>query len=57
MASGKEAAVQHREPSSVLCDALEWWDGGGGKEAQEGGHICMHMADSHCCTAEINTTL
>ena len=57
MASGKEAAVQHREPSSVLCDALEWWDGGGGKEAQEGGHICMHMADSYCCTAEINTTL
>ena len=21
-----EAAVQHRELSSVLCDDLEWWD-------------------------------
>ena len=49
--------MQHREPSSVLCDDLERWDGGAGKEAQEGGHICMHMADSHCCTAQINTTL
>ena len=21
----------------VLCDDLEWWDGGGGREAHEGG--------------------
>ena len=30
---------------------------GGGREAQEGGDICIHMADSFCCTAEINITL
>ena len=31
--------------------------GRGGREAEEGGGICMHMADSCCCTAETNTTL
>ena len=30
--------------------------GGGGKEAHEGG-THMPMSDSHCCTAETNTTL
>ena len=25
-------------------------------EAQEGGDRCVHMTDSLCCTAEINTT-
>ena len=25
--------------------------------AQEGGHIYIHIADSHCCTAQTNTTL
>ena len=28
-----------------------------GREAQDGVHICTHMADSHCCMAETNTTL
>ena len=28
-----------------------------GREVQEEGEICMHMADSRCCTAETNTTL
>ena len=28
-----------------------------GREAQEGGDICIHIADSLCCTAETNTTL
>ena len=28
-----------------------------GKEAQEGGNICIFMADSHCCMVETNTTL
>jgi len=41
----------------VLCDDLEVWDGGGGKEAQEGGDICRLMAHSHFCMAETNTTL
>jgi len=27
------------------------------REVQEGGDICMHMADSRCRTAETNTTL
>ena len=31
--------------------------GGGRKEAQQGGDISKHTADSHCCTAEINTLL
>ena len=28
-----------------------------GKEIQEKGYICIHVADSLCCTAETNTTL
>ena len=40
----RKAAVQHRELSSVLCDDLE---GGMGQEgAQEGGDMCILMADS-----------
>ena len=31
--------------------------GVGGREAQEGGDTCTHVADSLCCTAETNTTL
>ena len=31
----------------MLCDNLEGWDAkGGGKEVQEGGDICISMADS-----------
>ena len=45
--------AQGAQLSSVLCDHLEGWDREGGREAQEGGD----MADSLCCTAEINTTL
>ena len=30
---------------------------GDGREAQKGEYICIIMADSHCCTAETNTTL
>ena len=31
----------------ALCDNLEGWDWvGGEKDVQEGGDICMHMADS-----------
>ena len=30
--------------------------GCGGREAEEGGDICMHIADSSSCTAETNTT-
>ena len=42
----------------MLCDDLEGCDGEwGGREAQEGGDICIHMADSHCSGAETNTIL
>ena len=41
----------------MLCDDLKGWDGGGGREAQERGDICILTADSHCCTAETNTAL
>ena len=31
----------------MLCDNLEGWEGaGGGREVQEGGDICIPMADS-----------
>ena len=56
MYSWWEAAGQHRELSLVLCDDLEGWVEGGGKEIQEGGGICKHIGDSLCCTAETNTT-
>ena len=29
----------------------------GGRQVQERRDICIHIADSHCCTVEINTTL
>ena len=42
----------------MICDDLDGWDGGrAGREAQEGGDICIHIADSLRCTAETNTTL
>ena len=37
---------------------MSWllWEGGrgGGKKVKEGGDICIHIADSLCCTAENN---
>ena len=41
----------------MLQDNLEVWDRGGGSEVQEGGDICMLMADSPCRKTETNTTL
>ena len=52
-----EAAVKHGELSSVLCDDPEGRDRDGGREVQEVGALCIHIADSCCCTAETNTTL
>ena len=41
-----------------LCINLDAWDGEGGrKEIQEGGDICIPMADSCRCLAETNTIL
>ena len=41
----------------MLCDDLDGWDGGGGREVQEGGDIGIHIADSLHYTAVTNTTL
>ena len=30
----------------MLCDSLEGWNGGGGRDAQMGGDICIFMAYS-----------
>ena len=49
------SCLQHREPNPVLCNDLEGWDGGVcAREPQEGGFICILIADS-CCTAEAST--
>ena len=39
---------------SAPCSVMTWRSG---REAQEEGDICVHVADSRCCIAEINTTL
>ena len=41
----------------MLCDDLDGWDAGGGREVQEGRDIGIHIADLLCCTAETHTTL
>ena len=42
----------------VFTEALEGWDGvGGGREVQEGGDICIPVADSCWYMAETNTIL
>ena len=47
-----------QELKSVLCDDLEGWDKDeSGREAEEGGDINTHTADSLCCAAETSTRL
>ena len=41
----------------AIKNDLDGWDAGGEREVQEGGNICIHRADSLCCTVETNTTL
>ena len=53
----KEKRSWRYQAPLVLCDALDGWDGGGGREVQEGGDIYIHIADSLHYTAETNTTL
>ena len=36
----------------VLCNDLDMWDKGGGRELKEGGGVCIHIADAICCAAE-----
>ena len=53
-----EFALWLRELQPGLCNYLERWDGEvGGKESQEGGDICIPMADSGWSLAETNTIL
>ena len=56
-----EAAAQHREISSVLCDHLEGWDREGGREGDERGKrygdTCICIADSLRYKAETNAPL
>ena len=45
--SQQEYAVCHRKLRQGLCTNLEGWDGeGDGREFQNGGDICVPMADS-----------
>ena len=42
----------------LLCDDLDSWvEEWSGREVQEGGDICIHIAESLHCTAENNITL
>lgn len=41
----------------VLCNDLEWWDGGDGVRRLYREGICIHIAYSCCCTAETNRAL
>ena len=53
--SQREFAVWLRKLTQGLCINLERWDGeGGGREVQEGGNICIPMADSCCSLTENN---
>ena len=51
-----EAAVLCKELSSAFCDDPEGKDEGvrGGSRGRD---ICIHRADSLCCTAETNIIL
>ena len=42
--------------SSALCDDLEGWNAGGGGRSKRKG-VCIHIAESLHCTAEMNVTL
>ena len=43
---------------AMFCDNLERWDAGGWEGGSRGReYIYILTADSHCCTAETNTTL
>ena len=43
---GENFQVLMKMNDFLLCDNLEGWDGvGGGREVQEGGDICIPLAD------------
>ena len=53
----KSYITQEAQPSALWQPRGVGWGGGLGGEIQEGGDICILMADSHRCVAETNTTL
>ena len=56
--SQQEFAVWLRKLKQGLCINLEEWDGDGdGREVQEGGDICIPMADSCLGLTENNKIL
>ena len=42
--------------SSAPCSAMTWGRREAGRETQEEGNVCIHIADSHCCKTETQTT-
>ena len=54
-ASGK--LLLYSSGGSGLCSVMAQRLDGGGREAQDGGGICIFIADSLCYMAEMNTTL
>ena len=57
IAGWQEAAAWHSGLSLVLCDDQRGAMGLGWKGSVRAGDICIHIADSLCCTAETNTLL
>ena len=53
---GGKLLYEHRELNPVLCDNLEGRDGGREK-VQDGGDLCVLVANLCCCMAEANTIL
>ena len=45
------------KPKLVLCDNLERWKGMGCWKDDQGGRVCIPIADSCCYMAETNTAL
>ena len=56
MASGKLLCITGSSAGCSVMEGPEGWVGGSGREAQDGGDICIHTADSLCCPAETNRT-
>ena len=50
--------IEPMELKPGLCNNLEGWEGVGGvREFQEGGAICILMANTYWCMAETNAIL
>ena len=52
----RKLLYEHRELNPMLYDNLEGWDGVREK-VQDGGDMCVLVANLCCCIAEINTIL